>query len=475
VPFERLVQAVQPARRGGANPIFQILFGSVPATAAIERFGDLAAEPYVVETVAAAFDLSISFVEEASGAGWVEAEYRTGCFTAAQIASLLERYVGLLAHIVDRPDLRISEFSAPPLPWTARPRAAAPPPVAAPPRGAGAAQPDAALERTIAGIWERVLRCRVPGTVSDFFDLGGHSLQAMLIAHEIGEAIGRPIPVSLVFQEPTIAGMARALRSGGERLPAGRGPAPDDTRPPLFACGSVLALRSFIRALQPAHPSVQLDVFALQEQRWLAGENLLTTLPDIAAVFLRDILAMQPEGRYLLAGQCEGGLVALEIALQLRASGREVALMAQLDTPVDGYFEPVDWVRRLGGRRVQQAIETVMTGGPLELSRRALQFLRHKSRLATPEQQRVIQIWSVIWQAVRDYRQSALYDGEIQLFRAENRMGIYQDFALGWERRVARVRVHDVPGTHYNYLSSPATLRQVMAEIERALGPGAAE
>ena len=45
--------------------------------------------------------------------------------------------------------------------------------------------------------------------------------------------------------------------------------------------------------------------------------------------FKRDILSIQPAGPYYLGGMCEGGIVALEIALQLQQEGRKVAFLAR--------------------------------------------------------------------------------------------------------------------------------------------------
>src|SRR6516165_2436175 len=92
------------------------------------------------------------------------------------------------------------------------------------------------------------------------------------------------------------------------------------------------------RALGSDRPFFQIDVFALQQQRLFTDRPLYTSVPDLAARFLQDILSIQPLGPYFLGGMCEGGIIVLEIALQLQAEGRAVALLAQFDTPVNGYW-----------------------------------------------------------------------------------------------------------------------------------------
>jgi thioesterase domain-containing protein len=65
-----------------------------------------------------------------------------------------------------------------------------------------------------------------------------------------------------------------------------------------------------------------------------AGENPHKTVEEMAGYYLRDIQAFQPEGPYLLGGQCFGGLVAFEMARQLKDQGEEVALLAIIDTEI---------------------------------------------------------------------------------------------------------------------------------------------
>ena len=66
----------------------------------------------------------------------------------------------------------------------------------------------------------------------------------------------------------------------------------------------------------------------------------LTSLQAIAARFIREMRSLQPEGPYALGGISFGGMVALEIAQQLLASGQRVSLLALLDTGLTNPAEP---------------------------------------------------------------------------------------------------------------------------------------
>jgi thioesterase domain-containing protein len=60
----------------------------------------------------------------------------------------------------------------------------------------------------------------------------------------------------------------------------------------------------------------------------LGGDRRLETM---AARHVREIRSAQPDGPYLIAGECTGGALAYEIAQQLRAGGEDVALLVLID------------------------------------------------------------------------------------------------------------------------------------------------
>lgn len=78
--------------------------------------------------------------------------------------------------------------------------------------GAGRA-PETPMERLVAEIWRETLGVAVDGIDRNFFDLGGTSLLAMRMMFRLGEEIGEDLPMSLIFEAPTLgelSGHARA-------------------------------------------------------------------------------------------------------------------------------------------------------------------------------------------------------------------------------------------------------------------------
>ncbi|MFJ4246540.1 non-ribosomal peptide synthase/polyketide synthase [Streptomyces iakyrus] len=80
--------------------------------------------------------------------------------------------------------------------------------------------PVTASEELLAGIWSQVLGLERVGVTDGFFDLGGHSLLATQVISRIREAFGAEVPLSALFDRPTVRGLAVAIEtSAGDAAP----------------------------------------------------------------------------------------------------------------------------------------------------------------------------------------------------------------------------------------------------------------
>ncbi|MFF2350911.1 amino acid adenylation domain-containing protein [Kitasatospora sp. NPDC058115] len=87
------------------------------------------------------------------------------------------------------------------------------------------AAPGAGLERTLAGLWRKVLGIERVGAHDNFFDLGGHSLLMAELRSLLASDTGHLVSMVELFQHPTVASLAAHLnRSEGEPSAA---PGPD--------------------------------------------------------------------------------------------------------------------------------------------------------------------------------------------------------------------------------------------------------
>ncbi len=132
--------------------------------------------------------------------------------------------------------LRAAAAPAPAMAAAAAPEAAPAPAAAAPARGHARpalatpfVPPADAVEQAVVALWERALGIAGIGVHDDFFELGGHSLLATQITAEVRSAFAIDAPLKSLFEIPTAAGLAAAVRShqqqAGEEGAAGGAPA----------------------------------------------------------------------------------------------------------------------------------------------------------------------------------------------------------------------------------------------------------
>jgi amino acid adenylation domain-containing protein len=80
--------------------------------------------------------------------------------------------------------------------------------------------PRTPVEEVLAGIWSQVLGVEQVGIHDDFFDLGGHSLRATQITYRIRDSLRIEVPLHILFDLPTVAGMAAFIEEQqSQRIP----------------------------------------------------------------------------------------------------------------------------------------------------------------------------------------------------------------------------------------------------------------
>jgi amino acid adenylation domain-containing protein len=199
-------------------------------------------------------------------------------------------------------------------------------------------QPRDILERSLVGLWQRLLGLDdEPGVTDDFFELGGYSLLAVRMFAEIERELGVRLQLAALFRTATVEDLAAAIRDERTRkrapwrslvelapgTPGGK---------PLFLApwldGQIFGYRNLVRHLDPDQP-----VYGLQALGLDGRTHPHSTVEEMAAHYVQEIREVQPHGPYLLGGYCFGGAVAYEMADQLRQASEEVALLALIDAP----------------------------------------------------------------------------------------------------------------------------------------------
>jgi thioesterase domain-containing protein/acyl carrier protein len=234
-------------------------------------------------------------------------------------------------------------------------------------------------EHELLAIWQEVLKLPKIGIDDDFFEqLGGDSLQALMMFAEIETRLSCSLSPTSIIQAPTIARLAEFIR-------ATTGIAASQSLVPLRTSGTGLPLflvkpgyygvmhyRHLLKDLKSDRP-----VFGLQPLPLDGKHRIPRTIESMAADYVAEIRRVQPHGPYFLAGYSFGGRVSFEIAQQLVREGEGVSFLGMIDTT---FHEGWSWVSdavRLSrkARRVQ---------GLQDLLVRGLRFIRWK-------------VWPKVW------------------------------------------------------------------------------
>jgi aspartate racemase len=189
------------------------------------------------------------------------------------------------------------------------------------------------LELELIRIWEELFQRSDIGRHDNFFDLGGHSLQAVRLVTELEKLVGRRLSIASLFHFPTIESFAQQL------VDSNRAPAwssivplqPHGTRPPIFFIhglgGDVFVFLELAKLLGNDQPS-----FGIQSAELAEKPQRHDSIPQMASHYSSEITSFRPSGPYRLAGYSLGGIIAYETARQLRNAGHDVDLLALFDT-----------------------------------------------------------------------------------------------------------------------------------------------
>jgi len=185
-------------------------------------------------------------------------------------------------------------------------------------------------EVLLAQLWSKVLSVDEVGIHDNFFDLGGNSLLAAVLVTQINRHFEKALPISVVYEEPTISQLAKALNRkiafhAWNSLVSLQ---PYGSKLPFFWIHGQASDGLIAGYFRPDQP-----VYGLIHQSMDGKPAAHTTVESIAAHYLSEIRTVQPLGPYLLGGYCFGGVVAFEMAQQLKKQNEETSLLFLLDPP----------------------------------------------------------------------------------------------------------------------------------------------
>ena len=110
LPFQNLVERLQPERVPGANPFFQISFGLINPPVDEYPMGDCRLVPVLRENQVVQFDMVAEVFDMPDGRVLISMKYSTGLFDEATIAGFMETYLAILETVAEQPGAVLTEL-----------------------------------------------------------------------------------------------------------------------------------------------------------------------------------------------------------------------------------------------------------------------------------------------------------------------------------------------------------------------------
>ncbi|MFH9065075.1 amino acid adenylation domain-containing protein [Streptomyces coeruleorubidus] len=340
------------------------------------------------------------------------------------------------------------------------------------------------VEAELVDIWESVLGIERIGVHDDFFDLGGQSFAALRVIGRIAERLGGRVPMSTFLERRTVASLAahlaRAREAWSPLVPLRE--AGGDPQSPWFlvhpAGGNVLCYRRLAEGLR--RPG-----YGLQAPGPADGQQPLDTVEDLAELYVRALLEVQPHGPYRLGGWSSGSVIAFGLARLLEERGERVERVVVLDSPAPLAPRDVDDARLLlwfledlgvgfdAGRVDAATVDELAALPETERLTRATALAAGQGAgtgLRLEDLADTLAVFRGVVRACNTY-QAPRISASVTVVRAER--NVVTEFAdqphaqepeWGWARLTAgEVTSLTVPGTHHTLLTEPNALALITA------------
>lgn len=334
--------------------------------------------------------------------------------------------------------------------------------------------PQTPTEELLAAIWAAVLGREQIGRHDDFFELGGHSLLAIQLMAKIEANMGQRLPLTRLFQAPTIAQFAKLLSQDGSAQPnLALVPLQPTGHQPAFFCfpgagTTVLYLRELAQQLGVNQP-----FYGLQPPGLEANTTILSNMTELVAFFRSALTTKNMAEIQHLGGHSAGGMMAFALALALQEAGYTVpqltlfeALPPGTETVVADYPVTVPDKQHAFIELMQVLQETL--GDEFSISLSELEPLSETERWAYLSNgsgikldieylKRLVTSYQKTTEMMVTYQPPGRYQGQLTLFLAEESpLATLDGVISGWQAVCEKpVIVQRVPGNHLSLLKSP--------------------
>ena len=383
-------------------------------------------------------------------------------------------------------------------------------------------KPRTPTEEILAAIWQEVLGIEQVSIHDNFFELGGHSLLATKLISRVRKVLGAELYIRDLFAAPTLKAFAEMLAH--LKIPLSNEKSSDDqqrfmskqqylskpqavasnqprknmeigrnghvdsskagmpliclqptgNRPPLIYIhpigGGVSCYQKLVPYLEKEWP-----VYAIQAIDFLPTFVDDPSLEELAGHYIRSIQSLDPKGPYYLGGWSFGGVMAYEMARQLKEMGHRVQALTLIDS-----FLPNETSRAAITNQktlIDQFWRNLTNGENLNFSEVGLEFpflhsnlektfsalfesgLKQKLLSLGMEVSHLSKLWQIFISLFKAYTQYSPkpYSGKIQLLQAsDHSLAVKTQAKKKWNLLAKDgVEVIPIPGNHYSIFQPP--------------------
>ncbi len=266
-----------------------------------------------------------------------------------------------------------------------------------------------------------------------FFLAGGHSFLSMQLVMLVRDAFGVDLTLRQLLEAPTVerlaALVAMKLEADDKFVPPRGVLAPQPHRTPNSIFWVHYLNVDLAKVIGDSQPFFSVVLTA--EDFSLLGEK--PTLQSIAARLVCKILAIQPNGPYTIGGLCLGGIIAFEIASQLRAVGQEISLLVLVDPPNPSYIESLDSLKRAASYARYALHRALRLGLRTSFAYVREHLVRRLARAVKPKSARTaMSVAQEMAEAAAFAYRPQKYDGTVLLLLASERPP-HVNYLPGWQ------------------------------------------
>ncbi|TCI84599.1 amino acid adenylation domain-containing protein [Tenacibaculum sp. M341] len=189
-------------------------------------------------------------------------------------------------------------------------------------------------EHKLVELWKDLLERDKVSITDNFFEIGGHSLLLIKLKIAIEEALNlNELELQMLLRYPTIEEFSNAIfqkesyKKHNTRI---INLSPEGVQEPIFILPGLYGIVDYYYDLAQALGENR-PVYGMQAIGMQNNELPLSSVQEIAQRNIEDIRKIQPKGPYNFVGHSDGGIIALEMAIQLEQEKEQVVL-AMIDS-----------------------------------------------------------------------------------------------------------------------------------------------